>query len=121
MSNTLPSHTVTTPARPNSRINARPITNGGVMIGRIDSARKSGFIGNRVRNATRAKARPSSVVNTPTSVASATVFQATPQLRVPAMQSRPQIDLLNNFDANNVGAKLPSLSRTAEDRMHSTG
>src|SRR6185437_5742109 len=114
MSNTLPSHTVTTPARPNSRINARPITNGGVMIGRIDSARKSGFIGNRVRNATRAKARP-------TSVASATVFQATPQLRVPAMQSRPQIDLLNNFDANNVGAKLPSLSRTAEDRMHSTG
>ena len=35
------------------------------MIGRIDSARSSGFIGNRVRSATSAKARPSSVVSTP--------------------------------------------------------
>ena len=74
---------VTTPARPNSRISARPMTKGGVMIGRMDSARSSGFIGMRVRSATSAKARPSSVVSTPTSVASATVFHATPQLRPP--------------------------------------
>ena len=57
------------------------MTKGGVMIGRMDSTRSSGFIGMRVRSATSAKARPSSVVSTPTSVASATVFHATPQLR----------------------------------------
>ena len=107
----LPSHTVTTPARPNSRISARPMTKGGVMIGRIDSARSSGFIGRRVRSATSAKARPSRVVSRPTSVASATVFHATPQLRVPNLQSRPQIDGLNSFAANCDGREAPSLSR----------
>src|SRR5262249_42118633 len=97
------------------------MTKGGVMIGRMDSARSNGFIGMWVRRATSAKARPRSVVSTPTSDASATVFHATPQLRVPPRQFRPQIDALNSFARNNDGAKLPSLSRTAEDRMHTTG
>ena len=97
------------------------MTNGGVMIGRIDSARSSGFIGMRVRSATSAKASPSNVVSTPTSVASATVFHATPQLRVPVMQSMPQIERLNSFVRNSEGAKPPSLSRTAEDRTQTTG
>ena len=91
------------------------------MIGRIDSTRSSGFIRMRVRSATSAKASPSSVVSTPTSVASATVFHATPQLRPPVTQSILQIDALNSFSANSAGAKPPSLSRTAEDRMQSTG
>ena len=111
---------VTTPARPNSRISASPMTKGGVMIGRIDSTRSSGFIGMRVRSATSAKARPSSVVSTPTSVASATVFHATPQLRPPVTQSRLQIDGLNSFVREQRGreAAIVVADRGGQDAEH---
>ena len=60
---------VTAPERPNSRITASPITNGGVMIGSTVSTRSARLAGKSVRVAISAKASPSSVVPAPTRTA----------------------------------------------------
>ena len=56
--------------------------------------------GKRVRADTSANARPSSVLSAPTSTASASEFHATPQLRPPPRQARPQIDRAVILSAN---------------------
>ena len=109
------------PARPNSRISARPMTKGGVMMGRMERLRSSHFALSRVRSAISASASPSTVHSTPTSTATATVFQATPQLPAPRRQPRLHMLALNSFSANSPGTTLPSLSFTAEARMENSG
>ena len=82
---------MTAPERPNSRITASPITNGGVMIGSTVSTRSARLARKSVRVAISAKARPSSVVPAPTRTASSSEFQATPQLTRLCRQASPQI------------------------------
>ena len=112
---------VTKPVRPNMMISASPMTKGGVMIGSSESRRIGPFSGRPVRSATRAKARPSRVESRPTTTASASVFQAAPQLPAPVRHSRPQIERSVNLAQNSAGAKLPWLSRTAEMSTVITG
>ena len=71
---------VTLPDKPNSRMMARPITNGGVMMGSNDKDLNADRNRTPVRVSTRAKASPSSVDNTPTLMASISEFHATPQV-----------------------------------------
>src|SRR5690348_2309525 len=115
------SSAVTVPDRPNSRISANPITNGGVMIGRIVSARSVPFSRMPVRVAINANARPSAAVPNPTTTASNNVFQATPQRRFDAMQSSPQIDRSKNLAPNTPSASAPESSLMALVRMMATG
>ena len=71
---------VTTPARPNSRISASPMTKGGVMIGRIESTRRSALhrqAGAR-RDQREGEAEQRGRARRPAWPAPA-VFQATPQ------------------------------------------
>ena len=90
MPNASSSTLLSTPERPNSRISAKPITKGGVMIGKIDIARSSFLKRKFVRATTNAKASPSAVVPAPQISARISVFQATPQRGPPLRQPRPQ-------------------------------
>ena len=97
MPNQFDSSAVTVPERPNSRMSASPITNGGVMIGRMVRMRSRPLKRMVVRVAISANARPSAVVPMPTSTARNSVFQATPQRRFEVRQSRPQTERSKNF------------------------
>ena len=70
---------VATPLRPNSRMMPSPITNGGVMMGRMASRRSSPLARKPVRLCSSAKPRPSKVVVMPQATASHRLFQNTPQ------------------------------------------
>ena len=96
------------------------MTKGGVMIGRMESARSSGFIGMRVRSATSAKARPSSVVSRPTRAASATVFQATPQPCAPVRQPETPDRWAQQFRQELAGCKgaIVVAHRGGENAQH---
>ena len=87
-----------------------PMTKGGVITGSTDITRKTGLKGMRVRAETNANARPSKVVSTPTMIASASEFQATPQLRPPCRQARPQIEESVIEAAKMPIARCPALS-----------
>ena len=88
---------VTVPEAPNSRMMARPMTKGGVMIGNTLSRRSSRLARKPVRVAKRAKASPRTVVLTPTTMAIKREFQATPQLTLAVRQPTPQMSRLNSF------------------------
>ena len=57
---------VMNPARPNMKIMARPMTKGGVMMGRSENPCMRRLWRNRERSMTRAKTRPTAVDRTPT-------------------------------------------------------
>ena len=76
------------------------MTKGGVMIGRIESARSSVFIGMRVRSGDQREGEAEQRGEHADQRSLATVFQATPQFRAPMRQSRPQIEWLNSFVRN---------------------
>ena len=115
------SSTVTPPARPNIRMSASPITNGGVMIGSMASTRKRPVKRRPARVAASAKASPSAVDPSPTRTARINVFQATPQRRLEAKQSSPQTERSKNFSASWFGANTPASSWTALARIVATG
>src|SRR5919106_1267401 len=112
---------VTAPERPNSRITASPITNGGVMIGSTVSTRSGRFARKSVRVAISAKARPRRVVPAPTRVARDSEVPATPHPTLPCRQPSPQILSSNSLARNTGGANLPSLSWSALARIWVTG
>ena len=84
-------NSVTKPARPSMSVSARPMTKGGVMIGRTVSRRSPFLKGRRIRVATSAKARPSKVVPVAVQIARKKVRHATPQPPAPIRQPRLQI------------------------------
>ncbi|MNE14391.1 hypothetical protein D3C80_1072700 [compost metagenome] len=120
MPNTPASSSVTTPARPNSSISARPITNGGVMIGSTVNMRSPFLNGSGVRVAARAKARPSSVDPLAVISASVRVRQAVPQLP-PFRQLRLQMAGSCILAIRPSGLNDPSASCTEATNMLSTG
>ncbi len=97
------------------------MTNGGVIIGRIESARSSFFNGNSVRVATSAKARPSAVEPAPQASAKSSVFQATPQRCPPEKQSSPQTLVVNILPKNDAADQSPASFWSALERMRKTG
>ena len=101
---------VMAPERPNSRISASPMTNGGVMIGSTEMMRIAPLKRKPVRVAISAKASPSSVDSTPTITARNSVFQATPHCEPPDRQASPQIERSKKSARNFAGAALPALS-----------
>ena len=109
------------PERPKIRMSPRPITNGGVMIGRIVRMRSSPLCLNPVRVAISAKARPSAVQPAAHRNASMSVFHATPQRVLPAMQ-REAPDLLGEQalgkrdERKRAGAVLQRRNEDPEDR-----
>ena len=82
--------TVITPDRPNHKINARPITKGGVIIGKTVNMRSAFLQGSGVRVAASAKANPKSVEPLAVIIASHKVRQAVPQVP-PVRHDRLQI------------------------------
>ena len=92
---------VTDPDNPKSNINAKPMTNGGVMIGKTVKVRRSFLYRNPDRVTTNAKIRPNIVVIRPTSTARNNEFHATPH-RPPHKQPRPHKRSSKNFDAKTI-------------------
>ena len=116
MSNQSNSRPLTAPARPKSRISARPMTNGGVMIGSTLITRSAPLKRNAVRAAISAKARPRTVEPAPTTMARNTVFQATPQRRLEYRQSRPQIERSKKLAKNRPPSNaLPSMTKIGKN------
>ena len=62
------------PVRPNMKMMARPITKGGVIIGKIEKPCINRLYLKRDRSITRAKARPITVASTPTDEAMKRLF-----------------------------------------------
>ncbi len=91
------------------------------MIGSTDSTRRNFLYRNCVRVTTRANARPSAVQPIAHAIASSSVFQATPQRVMPAMQPSPQIFSVNRRAGNAARANSPSLSWMACTRILKTG
>ena len=112
---------LSTPERPNRRIKARPITNGGVMIGRIDIARNNFLSRKLVRATTSANARPSAVVPAPQINASRSVFHATPQRGPPVRQPNPHTFCCVKRPRNAAIENAPPSSSNALTRILSTG
>jgi hypothetical protein len=92
------------PDRPNRRITASPITNGGVMIGNTVSTLSARLAGNSVRVTISANASPRTAVPAPTRMASSSEFQATPQLTPPCRQPSPQIFWSTSLARDTAGA-----------------
>ena len=113
-------HCVTTPDRPSSRITARPITKGGVMMGSSDSDLKKRLNGSEVRTITSAKARPSRVLRKPTVTASANEFHAAPHCPRPSRQPRRQILGSTRRSAKAASAE-PSSERSPANSICTTG
>ena len=109
------------PDKPNSKIIDKPITNGGVMMGRMVKARKTLRYLNPDRVATKANTSPRAVVVAPTVIAKNNEFQAAPQPTVLYKQSSPQIFLSVNFSKNTPSEYTPSLSCKALIRICETG
>ena len=86
---------------------ARPITNGGVIIGRIVSALRARLCRNVDRVATSAKTSPRAVVRVPTATERNNEFQAAPQ-RLPLRHPRLQSRLLKSFEKNRLTEYPPS-------------
>src|ERR1700694_1488527 len=99
---------LTRPERPKMRMNPSPMTKGGVMIGRNDSARRSFLKRKSVRVAINANARPSAVVPAPVKSASKSVFHATPQRRPSDKQPIPQTLAVSNLPKNADGDQAPA-------------
>src|SRR5437764_15198481 len=97
------------------------MTNGGVMIGRIESARRSFFSGNAVRVATSAKARPSAVEPAPQASARTSVFQPTPQRWPPVKQPKPQTFGVKRRAPNAASDQAPASFWNALDKIRNTG
>ncbi len=92
MPNAASSQPVMRPVRPNRTTSASAITNGGVMIGRIDITFSRPAKRCPPRCTTSASTRPRSVDSTPTIVASSAELTATPQRVPPRRQStRPDV------------------------------
>ena len=121
MSNSSASIRVTPPEAPNSRMIASPMTNGGVMIGSIVSARSQRVARSWLRVTASAKASPSSVVPAPTRIARNSEFHAAPQLNWPPKQPSPQIFASVNFATKVGGDRAPESSARALSRMPATG
>ena len=121
MPNAVSSHPVTRPVRPNRTTSASAITNGGVMIGRIDITFSRPANRCPPRCTTSASTRPRSVDSTPTMVASSAEFTATPQRVPPRRQSSDQMSAVRSLCAASAGAKFPFASRTADSSDLPTG
>ena len=76
---------------------AKPITNGGVMIGSTVSARNNFLYLKLERVATSANTSPKVVVIAPTNTARNNEFHAAPQPRLPSRQPNPHILGLKNL------------------------
>ena len=85
------------PESPNRSIKAKPITKGGVTIGKTVRALKNRLYLKWDRVTTKANARPNTVVINPTSTAKNKEFQATPQ-RVPNKHPKPKMRSSNNLE-----------------------
>jgi hypothetical protein len=101
---------LTAPERPNSKIIAKPITKGGLIIGKSEAVRMRFLARIPVRVTIKAKAKPSPVVVTPTKMAMKNEFQAIPQFKLLVKQLMPQIFLEVNFSINGKKTKFPSAS-----------
>ena len=112
---------MTRPERPKTRISAKPITNGGVMIGRTVSTRSVFLKAKEVRVTMRANASPRAVVPAPQASARKSVFQATPQRPPPVRQRRLQIFSADSRSTTSTGMKAPSPSWKACNRMRRMG
>ena len=99
---------------------ARPMTKGGVMMGSTVSTRSVRLARKPVRVTTSANARPRIVVESPTSTAIHSEFQATPHVTDRARQSSPQMLDEKNFRTKRAGATLARvvLKGAQEDRQH---
>ena len=97
------------------------MTKGGVMIGSTVSSRIARFAGKAVRVTISAKQSPRIVAAVAVEVASASVFQKTPQFTGPARQERPQILRSNSRSA--MAAPTPRSPRGVNiwDSIVSTG
>ena len=71
---------LTAPLRPNKMMIAKPITKGGVMIGRTDKIRIAFLALKFVLAISKAKAKPKKVEEKAVSVPIINVFQITPQV-----------------------------------------
>ena len=91
MPNSVSIHTVTIPVRPNNTTRDKAITNGGVMMGRMDMTCRLLRQRKPERRASSANAKPSNVLSTPANTASNREFHATPQEVPPARQPKPQM------------------------------
>ena len=112
---------VTLPDRPNSRISDRPITNGGVMMGKSESDLNRPRKRTPVRVSTRANASPSRVDSSPTVTASTSVFQAAPQLEPVLRQVRRQIFGSSSRLTKGAIDQVPSSARNGITNICSTG
>ena len=99
----------------------RPITKGGVITGSVASRRSDRLKRNEVRVTTSANARPSAVHAVAVSVASSSVFQATPQRAAPPRQPSPHTFGAPKRSANAAGENEPALSSKAESSTFVTG
>ena len=120
MPKVLAAHCVTTPDSPSSRITAKPITNGGVMMGSSDSDLKKRLKGREVRTITSAKARPSRVLRKPTATASASEFQAAPHCPRPSRQPRRH-SLGSTSRSAKAASAEPSSDRSPANSICTTG
>ncbi len=82
--------------RPNSKMMPRPMTKGGVIIGRMARARSNDLARKPVRRWRSARPRPSRVVERPVATASARLFHSTPH-PAPERHARLQMSSPDNL------------------------